>query len=256
MPHLKTLLTLLLALCLATPVAAYTIYLKDGSRILAREKYTIDGDRAIITLESGTQTFLNHDEIDVQHTEEANKLFSGNALILEDGRFVERSETEVTIPKRETLGDLIDRGGVSVRGTSRETPNPVDHGIAATTTTSVERTPRQPLSNIELTTALKEAFTERGLDSVSIFQGTKRRRPLVEITTDSEASVFRSLEVAADVLLTVRQQHADECDLMELLLTTGGRERAGEFALTAEMAESIHSKDIEIAAFFVEHVRF
>lgn len=256
MPYSKTLLTLLLACWLATPVAAYTIYLKDGSRILAREKYTIDGDKAIIILESGTQTFLAYDEIDVQRTEQANKSFSGNALVFEDGRFVERSETEAPRTERETLANLIDRGDVTVRGTSREIRDPVGLRTAAAMVTSVEQIERQPMLNTELATALEEAFIERGLDGVAIFQGTERGRPLVEVTADSEASVFRSLEVAADVLLTVREQHADELELMELLMTTANRERAGEFALTADMAESIRSQEVEIASFFIQHVRF
>ena len=41
-------------LLIAAPLTAYTIYLKDGSRLIAREKYTLEGDRALIVLQNGT----------------------------------------------------------------------------------------------------------------------------------------------------------------------------------------------------------
>ena len=143
-----------------------------------------------------------------------------------------------------------------MRDTSLETSGPVGRPAAATATTNVEQMARQPMGNTELATALEEAFDERGLQGVSIFQGTEQGRPMVEITADSEASVFRGLEVAADVLLAVLDQHANEFDSMELVMTTAGRERAGEFALTTEMAESIRSQEIEITAAFIQYVRF
>ena len=64
--------TLALCLWLAAPAAAYTIFLKDGSRIVSREKYRIQGDRAIVILENGTQTFIKATEIDVARTDQAN----------------------------------------------------------------------------------------------------------------------------------------------------------------------------------------
>lgn len=257
MPRRPILLTLLLAVSIAIPAGAYTIYLKDGSRILARAKYTTEGEKAIIVLENGTQTFLNASEIDVQRTESVNEIAGGNALVFEDGKFVERSEVDTRVEERQTVADLIARGEATMRGTTRQPSDAL--GVSrqpVTITTRIEDIQRQPMRDLELTTALKEAFAEHGLEGVPIFQGTERQRPLIELTADSEASVFHNLEVAAAVLLSVRENHAEQCEVMELLMSTANKERAGEFALTAEMAESITADGAELSAFFVDNVRF
>ena len=65
-------LTVLLVLGLAIPAHAYTIYLKDGSTLIAKEKYRVEEGKAIITLQNGTQTFIDASEIDVARTERTN----------------------------------------------------------------------------------------------------------------------------------------------------------------------------------------
>ena len=71
----------LILLFLAAPMAAYTIYLRDGARLIAKEKYTLDGDRALIVLQNGTQTFLAASEIDVPRTDAANRNNYGTAMV-------------------------------------------------------------------------------------------------------------------------------------------------------------------------------
>ncbi len=248
----QTVIILLLAIALALPAAAYTIYLKDGSRIIARDKYVIEGDKAIITLENGTQTFLAAVEIDQARTDEANQSNLGGALIFEDGEFKERS-TVAPPPKRETVTDLIARGDATVR--SRATTPSAPTAQPVTMTTSIESVQRQPMRDIELATAVKKAFADGGLEGAAIYQGTEQERPLVELVAESEASVFHGLELAAEALLAVRESHPG-CEVLELLLKTSNHERAGEFALTAEMAELIQGKTVELPAFYIEHVRF
>ena len=78
-----------------------------------------------------------------------------------------------------------------------------------------------------------------------LFLNTNKRSVTVDLRTEQGQALV--LRAARD---------ADEFELMELLMTTAGRERAGEFALTAEMAESIRSQEVEIAAAFIQYVRF
>jgi hypothetical protein len=113
----------------------------------------------------------------------------------------------------------------------------------------------EPLRDIELGALLRAAFSERGVSGASTFQGTEAR-PLVELPADSEASVFRNLEVAADVLLAVQKQHPGELEVLEVLMLTANKQRAGEFALTIELAAAIASGSVELSTFFVRHVRF
>ncbi len=86
----KMILLPLLLIALAAPLSAYTIYLKDGTRIVAKEKYRVDEDgKAIITLQNGTQTFIKSSEIDVERTLRSNREGYGTALLLEEGKVIE-----------------------------------------------------------------------------------------------------------------------------------------------------------------------
>jgi hypothetical protein len=67
----KSLFLAVLAFVLAASSAlAYVVKLKDGSLIFARVKYTVKGDKAIITLENGTVTAIKLDQIDVDGSEQ------------------------------------------------------------------------------------------------------------------------------------------------------------------------------------------
>jgi hypothetical protein len=252
--QLKTLSILILAGSLALPAAAYTIYLKDGSRIMARDKYEVQGDKAIITLENGTQTFLAASEIDVTRTDGANQSNLGGALIFEDGQFVERTGNEAQAPKRDTVSDLIARGEADVHAPVRAEPGSSRTELPGSGT-SIESMKREPMRDIEMAAAVKKALVDRGLEGAAVYQGTEQDRPLIEFSAESEAAVFRDLEAAAEVLLAVHQEHP-QCEVMELLMNAADHQRAGEFELTVPMAEQIEGKRIELAAFFVKHVRF
>ena len=57
----------------AGPALAYTVYLKDGSKIVASEKYKVRGEKAIVKLTNGTETMLPLAEIDVARTEKSRR---------------------------------------------------------------------------------------------------------------------------------------------------------------------------------------
>ncbi len=243
-----------MTLC-AAPILAYTVVLKDGSQIQAREKYVIEGDKAIITLVSGTQTFLDASEIDVEKTELANEHDLGNALVLEDGAFVQKPITREEAKRQERVGDLIERGEASMRGTSRSTPA-TEARNSASSETRIEQVERRPFRDLKLAAEIMTGLTDRGIERAALYQGTEQGRPLVELKTDSEASVFRGLEVAAEVLLAVQELSPGSCEVVELLLTTSSQERAGEFELTTDLALALQDEEVDVASIFVRHVRF
>ena len=82
---MKKSLFLALAAFVAFSAAAlgYVIKLKDGSLIFARTKYTVKGDRAIITLENGTVTAIKLEEIDVEGSDKYNKENFGNVVAID-----------------------------------------------------------------------------------------------------------------------------------------------------------------------------
>jgi hypothetical protein len=249
-----------LALALvAAPLAAYTVYLKDGSKILAKEKYRVDGDKAIITLVNGTDSFLQLSEIDVPRTEEANQNDYGTAVVLEG----------VTPPKTpppaaendKSLSELIQERGTAMRElpeARREEPTADEAGLPRTPGGWIDLTgfPRQPYSEDNVAGELKTFLHSQGLDSAKVFQGTAPGRPFLEIPAGSEAGVFRALAVCANALLHARDLFGERVKALELLMLTPNQERGGQFLLTPEEAADLAARRVEVAAYFLHSVEF
>jgi hypothetical protein len=94
------------------------------------------------------------------------------------------------------------------------------------------------------------------VEGVEIYQGTQSGRPLAEITTSSEGSVFKALSVGANAVLHIRDRFPQTVSGLELVMVTPARERAGQFVLTPEMAEDLVAKRVNLVAFYLENVQF
>ena len=70
---MKRFLCAILILGLSPMLAAYVIYLKDGSTYMARSKYTVENGKALITLTNGTIIAVDLGLVDAGRTESANK---------------------------------------------------------------------------------------------------------------------------------------------------------------------------------------
>ena len=84
----RILLAFLSTFLVCSAASAYVVKLKDGSLIFAKMKYTVKGDRAIITLENGTVTAMKLDQIDVEGSDKYNAENFGNVVAIDtpDGR--------------------------------------------------------------------------------------------------------------------------------------------------------------------------
>jgi hypothetical protein len=252
---------LLLGLALAAgPLSAYTIYLRDGKTLLAKGKYRIENGRAIITLPNGTQTFLDAREIDVKRTETENRGGDlGNAMVLENNRPADPKAA--TPPAQRRLSDMINN-----REAPREPQLPQENRRETASSNGLGRTragfpdltgiPRKPYARLEVASDLQQFFRGQSLDEVEIYNGTQGDRPLLEITTNSEASVFKALTAAANALLHIRDSQPNRVAAFELLLTTPERERAGQFLITPELAADLVAQKVEVSQFFIQNVQF
>jgi hypothetical protein len=258
-----TLLALFCALVWAGPLLAYTIYLKDGSSIQAKEKYKIVGERALITLPNGNQTFLPTKQIDEARTEQANKNDYGTAVVIDDSH----QAPPPAPPAEQNLSNLIHDKAPEPRQLppARRTRPGVTTAPATATPGTLLKTKagfadlsslaRKPYSQLDVAAELQQFFRGQGVEEVEIYQGSQAERPLVEVTTNSEAAFFRALAVGATALLRVRDRHP-RIGAFELLLVTPGKERAGQFVLTPQMAADIVSRNVEVSAFYLSNVQF
>lgn len=258
MRAVRPLLLVLLVSFSAAPLLAYTIYLKDGSRLIAKEAYEIQGDQAFITLQNGTRTSIDASEIDQERTREANQSSYGSALVLDDGKLTELpSEDE---PADEgSLTEIIGnrRSSVAARPPARR-PVPQDEAAAQPTdgTVDLRNLARRPSSNLDVAAEVQRIFRAQGVEQVLISQGTSSDRLLIDLTTNSEASVFRALEVAARALMHARDLYPSTSTVFEILLSTAEREHAGQFVLTRSLAQLLVDGDVDPSAFFIENVQF
>jgi hypothetical protein len=234
---------LVAVLLVAGSAAAYTIYLKDGSQLIAQEKYTVRDGQAYILLPNGTRTFIRATEIDVERTDRANRTNLGSAVVLEGDAPPEAAPAPP--PRRKDLGDLIhERPPATTRPAA---PAPADPAAARPAA-------RRPLDS-PLAEQLATIFREHGVTGVEVVEGDAAGRPLVNATTPSEAAVFRAVAVAATALTRLREQGA-ALPALELSMTSPTGERAGSFLLSPEQAEGLLAGRTDVATFFVDHVRF
>jgi hypothetical protein len=237
----------------------YIVYLKDGSTVMAKGKYRIENGRAIITLPNGTQSFIPENQIDVKRTEEANRDGYESAVVLPS------TTRDVGTPSRpvkdKTLADLINRNEAAPRElpVSRREANPATSGRLVKTRAGyydLTTFARKPYPHPDATAEIQKFFRGQGIEGVEIYEGTQGDRPLLEITTNSEGSVFKALTTTATALLYLHDRFPTQVAAIELLLTTPARERAGQFVITPEMATELVSKKIDVTYFFVKNVQF
>jgi len=238
----------------------YVIYLKDGSTIAAKGKYRIENGRAIITLANGTQSFVPASQIDVKRTDEANRNGYEGAVVL-PGTSQDVGPTTTQPPRDKTLADLIQSKEAAPRElpVSRREKNELASGRLTKTRAGfydLATLARKPYPHSEVTAELQQFFRAQGIEEVEIYEGTQGDRPLIEITTNSEGSVFKALNTASNALLHLRDLYPNRVAAFALLLTTPARERAGQFVLNPEMATDLVSKKVDVTYFFIKNVQF
>ncbi len=242
------LLVLLVVAAVAAPALAYTVYLKDGSRLVADKPPVIENGQAIITLPSGTRTSIAASEIDLERTRAANTEDYGTALILEDGSFTELNDENIG-QRRGRLSDAA--SGPSIGSRPRARRQQLASGDA------LENWQRVPYrANLDLATEILAVFRGQGIEQVGIYQGTAEGRVLIELSTNSESAVFRGLKIAAGALSRMQGLFPDDITALELVMSTAQRERAGQFLITPEDATYLLAEGTELSSYFVENVRF
>lgn len=262
--RLTAALAVLCVILVAAPAAAYIIYLKDGSKIVAREPYEVVDGMAQIVLTNGTRTSIAATEIDVARTEDANQRNLGSALVLEGGQVRELAPDEMQRQDRhrQTLADLIaNREDSEPRSLpdARRGAGEVDSGELPRTPAGffeLSAIPPRPFRDPDLGVEIKKGFAAQGIDSVEVYQGTAADRVLLRITASSEATVFRAIAVACATLLRLEEAHPDQVDALEMVLVTIEQDRAGQFVIDSTMAAQLMTKQVDIATFFLAHVQF
>lgn len=257
----RSLITFAVLCIVGSPLSAYTIYLKDGTTVQAKQKYAVDGERAIITLPSGTRTFLQLSEIDVERTERMNHSDYGTAIVLEGGSL---SEQPVTPPEEApSMAELAAetrqerQRALPPRPTTTERAAPsIPSGRLASGAPDLAALPLEEFGDTTVMERVRERFRTHGLGDLQILRGSRGDRLRLLATTDTEATVFRAIVLAAASLLELEEAGLADLDAVELVLQTSGGERAGQFVITPELARQLIDEELDLPTFYVEHVQF
>jgi hypothetical protein len=253
------LVTLLATLCTG-PALAYTIVLKDGSTIIARQKYQVEGKRAIITLQNGTRTFLALQEIDVERTDRLNENNYGSAVVLENSGEITQERITPEPPKKSITDVASASRSTLTRPPARRQGSRANKGSSSLRTASgnldLSKLPSSDFGDPEVTQLIRSHFASRNISNVQILKGSRSGRLLLAVNTNSEGEVFRSLALAATALELIQQQHAGSVSAIELLMTTSDGGQAGQFLLTPKNIRPLLDGDIEVPQFYVDHVQF
>lgn len=250
----------LLAALFAGPALAYTIVLKDGSTIVARQKYQVEGKRAIITLQNGTRTFLALKEIDIERTNQVNQNNYGSAVVLEsDGEATQERIAPEPPPKAITDVASASRSALARPPTRRQSTRESQASSSLRTSSGnldLSKLPATDFGDPEIAQLIRSHFASRNITNVQILKGSRSGRLLLAVQTDSEGEVFRSLALAATALELIGQQHAGRVSAIELLMTTSDGGQAGQFLLTPKNVRPLLDGDIEVPQFYVDEVQF
>jgi hypothetical protein len=258
----RTLLAAAALLLLAAPLAAYTIVLKDGTRLQARQKYTVVGDKAHIVLPNGSRSVLAIADIDVAATDELNVGTSSNTTVISGSETVVQSATPPprppTLSQMAASRDLPELPRSAAPAATPPPETPTRGGLQRTEGGNVDlmRFARQPVTRMAAATQLGDLLRANGLEAAKIYEGTTSGRVLLDITANSEGAVFNALQVAARSLVELEAKSPGAVAAVELIMTTERRQRAGQFLLTPERARELAEKKLDATAFFMRYVEF
>ncbi|MEO8430369.1 MAG: hypothetical protein ABI592_02590 [Acidobacteriota bacterium] len=234
----RTALTSLVALLLtAAPLFAYNVKLKDGSILFARTKYEVRGKKAIITLENGTVTSVDLDQVDIPGTDKYNKDNPGNVLVIEPGS-EKSSEVPVVTPNATvSLQDIIRRRKVKLEAPSSRTG---PEAAAA----------QQQQVDTQVDQAFRKVLDGAGISQYRLTNTRGRIRFLA--TTNTEEAVFNTISAAARALADLGNRGTSVT--VDVVLTTSGGESGGTLELNSDQARLLVNGNIPIADFYIQNV--
>jgi len=250
--NMKQIGMVFIVLFLSATLFGYVIYLKDGSTYVAKEKYKVDGEWAIITLQNNTVIRVKLNLIDVKKTQEYSErgLTGGEVIeMVQPQRDDKPSDSRRVSP----MGDLATR---SPRQTDFGAPSARGEGIDIRSGSGVKESDKVPFNNKNIASFFSKNFENQNLFQYRIYQGLKPSSMRLEVTTDNESEVFKTITTVARSLSDIKKRMAGSLDQVELFMVTSTGAPAGRFIVDTNKAEELADKKIKVESFYVQHVIF
>jgi hypothetical protein len=222
------------ALLAAPAFATYYVVLKDGSRYVAKAKWTILNGKALVALTNGSTISLDPNAIDVARSEEMTRM--GGASVLA----VEGTTPKPTQPQPSSLGATV-----RLRKLPGQEP-------AASTAPPPIATSKGPLLGADVVGKFERAY-----ENVGIFEhtltATGAHSLRAELTADNEEKVFNAISATSFLMVHIPGAPVDGVELF-MKTTTGGA--AGRFQMSRLDAQALDSKQMTREDYFIRKVLY
>ncbi len=236
---------IILLLAAHQALAVYVVMLRNGSRVVAREKYKVQGSNAVFVTKNGTFTSIPLSQIDVAETEKVNGLGLGDAQLLAwvDARKVVPTPTPT--PPVASLGHI--KAGVAAKEGAAALPTP---------------TPGVMFRGTRYRDAKVDEAFQQGLEAYHLYlyrtsEGTKPEYLFIEINVNGQPETIKALQaVTATYQLLVQTAPDRAPERVELQMLNEAGKEAGVFRLSAADAAELVSGKVTPENFYVQHVIF
>jgi hypothetical protein len=246
-----------------TAAADYVIYTKDGARIVAREKPTVQGNRLLFRTPLGAPQSIASADVDEERTDKANKEGYGGAYLLSDAP--EAKIIQSPADKKPSLSEYIRQNKKIMKapaeagqGTPAEAPAAGAPGAAPGIAPGVVQYMKgaepggSPL-DLQATGTFMQAFEGVGLRGVRLSSAARGVR--LQVVTDTEQQVFGAIAAAARGLKESRAL-GRPIERLEIYFLTSGGENAGRFEMSPDDADALLNGKVTPAKYFVAAVIF
>jgi hypothetical protein len=238
----KTLTLLACTLLFAAPAfARYIVVLKNGTRYIAKQKWTVTNGKALVQLENGQSLQLDPSLIDVAKSDQMTKMGLANANVLD-------LNPEAPKPKEQgpSLGSQIKLRKQPVQKPEETAPAPKSStppaitGGAGTMPTSVIDKFQRAYENIGIFEHKVEANGGRAIRA--------------ELTADTEERVFNAISATSFLMVRNAGDPGVQIEIVELFMKTTNGGAAGRFQMTRDDAKALDERKITQQDYFIRKV--
>lgn len=241
----KVIVVLALLVVAATAQAAYVVMLKNGSRVVARDRYQLKGSNVVVTLRNGTLTSIPLAHVDLEATEKLNAQNLGDATPLEWVDAARPTPIPTPTPSVASLGRIIPGLARPENDAARPTPTP---GIS--------------LRDVEYPDKQVERTFEEGLERYHLYlyrtsMGSQPRYLFVEVRVNGQAEVVKALQAITSTYNVLAESAPDRApERIELQMLNESGKEAGLFRLSPEDAAELATAKTTAEEFFIRKVIF
>jgi hypothetical protein len=241
----KVIVVLALLVVAATAQAAYVVMLKNGSRVVARDRYQLKGSNVVVTLRNGTLTSIPLAHVDLEATEKLNAQNLGDATPMEWVDAARPTPIPTPTPSVASLGRIIPGLARPENDAARPTPTP---GIS--------------LRDVEYPDKQVERTFEEGLERYHLYlyrtsMGSQPRYLFVEVRVNGQTEVVKALQAITSTYNVLAESAPDRApERVELQMLNESGKEAGLFRLSPEDAAELATAKTTAEEFFIRKVIF